>query len=185
MRASKHMLGDRLDLVVGPIRIEIIESLPVCASIDDPENGMTASLEATARHPAVEEPRFTRHNGSRLFMDYTRATQNELEGEIGFNGTTHKVTGWQGTRDRSWGIRPVGENDPQSGVPEMVPQFYWLWTPINFENHVLFCHTNDDSDGVAWNRRAVLRELKSGAAAILTSSASMCAIMMARAVSQG
>ncbi|MED5564985.1 MAG: hypothetical protein VX538_00385, partial [Pseudomonadota bacterium] len=156
-RASKHMLGDRLDLVVGPICIEIIEPLfRVRVSIDDPENGMTASLEATARHPAVEEPRFTRHNGSRLFMDYTRATQNvSWTGEIGFNGTTHKVTGWQGTRDRSWGIRPIGENDPQSGVPEMVPQFYWLWAPINFENHVLFCHTNDDRDGVAWNRRAV------------------------------
>jgi len=164
LRASKHMLGDRLDLVVGPVRIEIVVPLSrVRVSIDDPENGMTANLEATARHAAVEEPRFTRHNGPRLFMDYTRATQNvSWQGEICFNGTTHKVTGWHGTRDRSWGIRPVGENDSQSGVPEMVPQFYWLWTPINFENHVLFCHTNDDGDGVAWNRRAVLQELKSG-----------------------
>ena len=164
VRASKHMLGDRLDLVVGPVCIEIVEPFArVRISVNDPENAITATLEATARHAAVEEPRFTRHNGARLFMDYTRATQNVIwQGEIGFDGTTHNVTGWQGTRDRSWGIRPVGENDPQAGVPEMVPQFYWLWTPINFENHVLFCHTNDDGAGAAWNRRAVLQDLKTG-----------------------
>ena len=53
LRASKHMLGDRLDLVVGPLRIEIIEPLVrVRVSINDPENGITASLEATARHAA-------------------------------------------------------------------------------------------------------------------------------------
>ncbi len=166
LRASKHMLGDRLDLVVGPVCIEIIEPLSrVRVSIDEPENGITASLEATARHEAVEEPRFSRHNGPRLFMDYTRATQNvSWQGEIGFKGTTYKVIGWYGTRDRSWGIRPVGENDPQSGVPEMAPQFYWLWTPINFDNHVLFCHTNDDGDGVPWTRPALQKPLNTGTA---------------------
>ena len=163
LRASKHMLGDRLDLVVGPVRIEIIEPLiRVRVSINDPVNGFTASLEATARHAAVEEPRFTRHNGSRLFMDYTRATQNVTwQGEIGFDGSVYSVADWHGTRDRSWGIRPIGDTDPQSGVPEMAPQFYWLWTPINFENHVLFCHTNDDGNGGPWNRRAVLQDLQS------------------------
>ena len=166
LRASKHMLGDRLDLTVGPVRIEIIEPLiRVRVSVNDPENQVTASLEATARHAAIEEPRFTRHHGPRLFMDYTRATQNVTwQGEIGFDGTSYNVTDWRGTRDRSWGIRPIGDTDPQSGVPEMVPQFYWLWTPINFENHVLFCHTNDDGNGAPWNRRAVLQNLRSGAA---------------------
>ena len=54
VRASKHMLGDRLDLVVGPVRIEIIEPLSrVRVSIDDPENGVIASLEAMARHAAA------------------------------------------------------------------------------------------------------------------------------------
>ena len=164
LRASKHMLGDRLDLLVGPVRIEIIEPfIRVRVRVNDPEKRITASLEATARHAAVEEPRFTRYNGPRLFMDYTRATQNvSWQGEIGFDGSVHSVTDWHGTRDRSWGIRPVGDTDPQSGVPEMVPQFYWLWTPINFENHVLFCHTNDDGNGTPWNRRAVLQNLKSG-----------------------
>lgn len=165
LRASKHMLGDRLNLVVGPVRVEIIEPLyRVSVHVDYPENGIAANLEATARHPAVEEPRFTRHNGPRLFMDYTRATQNvSWQGEIKLHGTTQNVAGWHGTRDRSWGIRPVGDNDLQAGVPEMVPQFYWLWTPINFETHVLFCHTNDDGDGEAWNRRAVLQNLETGA----------------------
>ena len=164
-RASKHMLGDRLNLNVGPISVEILEPMhSVRITVADAQSALSATLEATARHDAIEEPRFTRHNGPRLFMDYTRATQNVCwQGAISFDGKSVDVAAWHGTRDRSWGIRPIGESDPQPGVPAMVPQFYWLWTPINFDTHVLFCHTNDDGEGSPWNRRAVLQNLENGA----------------------
>jgi len=50
----------------------------------------------------------------------------------------------RGTRDRSWGVRPVGARDGQDGAPPAPPQFFWIWSPTNFEQGSFFFHTNDD-----------------------------------------
>ena len=63
---------------------------------------------------------------------------------------------WAGTRDRSWGIRPVGAAEPQPPPQGNFHQFFWLWTPCNFADRSLFFHSNDDGEGNPWNRRAVL-----------------------------
>ena len=131
--------------------------------IGDNEHGITGTLTAVARHRAIEEPRFICRQGTRLFMDYTRATQNiGWSGEIMLNGQRIEINGFYGTRDRSWGLRPVGDKDTQAIVPPAPQQFYWLWTPLNFENHCVFFHTNDDGAGEAWNRRAVIDDLSAG-----------------------
>ncbi len=158
LRFSKAMHLDRLGMKLGAFSLEIkkpLELTRIC--IEDNDSGIRATLEAHARHQAVEEPRFTRRNGARAFMDYTRLTQNiTWHGTLNVKGKTIEISSWQGTRDRSWGVRPVGAADPQPNIPPLEPQFYWLWTPSNFDNHSLFFHTNDDALGGAWNRRAVL-----------------------------
>src|SRR5690606_13190611 len=63
---------------------------------------------------------------------------------------------WAGTRDRSWGIRPVGASEPQPPPEGNFSQFFWLWTPCNFGECSLFFHSNDDGAGQPWNRRAVV-----------------------------
>jgi hypothetical protein len=65
------------------------------------------------------------------------------------------VDGWLGTRDRSWGVRPIGARDAQETVPPVPPQFFWLWGPCNFPSGSFFFHSNDDAAGEPWNRRAV------------------------------
>lgn len=160
LRASREMVMDRLNLTVGPISLDLVKPLE-CSRINIAANeyGLSGSLKAVARHAPIEEPRFTRRNGSRTLMDYTRLTQNiEWQGEILYEGQTITVTPerFRGTRDRSWGIRPVGIADPQPMVPAMDQQFYWLWIPCNFADHAFFLHTNDGADGRAWNRRAAL-----------------------------
>ncbi len=163
LRASKDMKMDRLNLQVGPIRITLAQPLArTLIEVADNPHGLSGHLEARARHPAIEEPRFTRRIGPRGFMDYTRLTQNiSWQGSLTLKGRKIDLTGFQGTRDRSWGVRPVGAADPQPPSREM--QFYWLWTPANFAGHALFCHSNDDAQGAAWNRRAVLADLARGA----------------------
>ena len=160
MRASKEMLCDRLNLAIGPIRVEIVRPFEETRiSIADNESGLTADITATGRHFPIEEPRFTRRQGTRLQMDVTRATQNiSWQGTIAADGETHKVDGCHGTRDRSWGIRQVGAAESQPPAPATAPQFYWLWTPVNFADAAFFCNTNDDATGATWNRKAVLHD---------------------------
>jgi hypothetical protein len=162
LRASKEMHGDRLNLNIGPITLEIVSPMAQTRiTITDNESGLTAELVATGRHFPIEEPRFTRRQGTRLMMDVTRATQNiDWHGTLSVNGVRHDVSACRGTRDRSWGIRQVGAAESQPPAPAVTPQFYWLWTPVNFDGGAFFCHTNDDEAGVSWNRKAVFYDMQ-------------------------
>ena len=53
-------------------------------------------------------------------------------------------------------MRPIGAPDGQPVVPQALPQFYWLWTPLNFPNLALYFHVNEDKAGGRWNTRAML-----------------------------
>jgi hypothetical protein len=164
IRASRHSSGDRLDMSVGPIEIRVIEPLrEIQVLVTDNESGITADLMFSSRHDAIEEPRFTRRNGTRLFMDYTRMTQNGAWSGTVRHGTTMiaiEPAQVMGTRDRSWGIRPVGAPDSQPPVGGNLAQFFWLWAPCNFPAHASFAHSNDDSAGLPWNRRGVIAGLE-------------------------
>jgi len=161
LRASKRMSSERLDLTVGPIRIEIVEPLQrLRLIISDNDGPITADITLTTRHNPIEEPRFIRREGPRLMMDYTRLTQNgDWTGEITVDGTAISVAGCLGTRDRSWGIRPIGASESQPPPTGAFPQFWWLWTPLNFDNHCCFFHSNDDGEGEPWNRRGVVDKI--------------------------
>lgn len=163
VRASRHLVGgERLDLSVGPIHIDIIAPLQqICVRLDANDSGIMADMMFTARHAPIEEPRFIRRNGTRMFMDYTRMTQNGVwSGTITNEGETISLADGNimGTRDRSWGIRPVGAAESQPPVGGSLAQFFWLWSPCNFAKHSVFAHTNDDANGLPWNRRAVIAD---------------------------
>ncbi|MGI8840311.1 MAG: hypothetical protein ACR2F8_05970 [Caulobacteraceae bacterium] len=157
LHASRWLAMERMDLAVGPIAIEVLEPLRrLKLAVDAPDHGLRAEIVFQGRAFPVEEPRFIRRHGPRAFMDYTRLTQNgRYAGWIELDGARTSVDGFMGTRDRSWGMRPVGARDAQEIVPPAPPQFYWLWGPANFAAGSFFFHSNEDGAGVAWNRRAV------------------------------
>lgn len=157
LHASRWLEMERMDLVVGPIRIEVLEPLRrLKLVVDAPDQGIKAEIVFEGRAFPLEEPRFTRRQGPRAFMDYTRLTQNgRYAGWLEVDGRRMSVDGFFGTRDRSWGVRPIGARDPQEVVPPVAPQFYWIWSPSNFEGGNFFFHSNDDALGAPWNRRAV------------------------------
>jgi len=64
-----------------------------------------------------------------------------------------------GTRDRSWGVRPIGMSDPQMVAPPRMPQFYWLWAPLNFADRFMLYHNNADENGTPWNTASVMGAL--------------------------
>jgi hypothetical protein len=158
LHASRVLNMERMDLVVGPIRIEVLEPLQRLRVTVEPAEGLACELTFDGRAFPIEEPRFTKRIGPRLFMDYTRLTQNvRVSGWIEADGDRRELgSGWTGSRDRSWGIRPVGAPDPQPTPGAGLTGFFWQWAPLNFEDRSVFFHVNADSDGKPWNTRAVI-----------------------------
>lgn len=156
--ASRILHHERMATHAGPIAVEVVEPLhQLRLTVAANDHGVEADLVFTGRAPAHEEPRFTRRVGARTLMDVTRLTQNmDVTGWASRDGERWDAAGWRGTRDRSWGVRPIGAADPQPQAPPVLPQFFWLWAPLNFERHLLFFHSNDDADGSPWNRAALL-----------------------------
>jgi hypothetical protein len=163
--ASRILHGERLDLRVGPVELRVEEPLQRLRLIIAPnDSGIHGEMVFTGRAAPILEPRFIRRVGSRTLMDVTRMTQGgQWQGGISVAGIAHDLTGWRGTRDRSWGVRPVGAPDSQPTQPAAAPQFFWLWTPTAFDDWHLFFHSNDDEHGRPWNRAGVLVRLKDGA----------------------
>jgi len=163
LHASKFLNMERMDIVCGPISIEILEPLQKLKLTVAPSNGFAAEIVFEGRTFPIEEPRFMHRIGPRAFMDYTRLTQNvRCTGWIEIDGVRRELqAGAVGTRDRSWGVRPVGAADPQPPVPPVMPTFFWQWTPLNFADRSVFFHVNANPDGQPWNTRAVI--LKDGA----------------------
>jgi hypothetical protein len=155
LHASRRLGMERMALECGPIRIEIVEPLQSLRVIVNGE-GIAADFTFTGRAFPIEEPRFTWRIGPRTLMDYTRLTQNgHYSGWIEVDGVRETLaSGSMGTRDRSWGVRPIGASDPQFAGG--VPQFFWQWTPINLPQRSAFFHLNAHADGSAWNTRAVI-----------------------------
>jgi hypothetical protein len=160
LRASRLLKSERMDTQVGPIKVEVVEPLErLKITVSDNPHGIKAEIMFSARAKPVEEPRFTFRLGPRTFMDYTRLTQNgTYEGFIDVQGKRIAIKSGEvvGTRDRSWGVRPIGLSDPQPPAPPKPPQFYWLWSPLNFDDRFMLFHINADETGKPWNTASVI-----------------------------
>lgn len=156
--ASGRLPADRTRTRIGPLAVEVIEPMRrLRVQVAAAELGITAELEFLARSVAVQEPHFLLHAGSLLVFDYTRLTQFGCwQGRFTVDGHTTEVdpASFLGCRDRSWGVRPVGE--PPGGAPShTLPQFFWLWAPLNFDDHLVHVDVNEDADGRRWHQTAV------------------------------
>src|SRR5262245_2295840 len=146
VRASRLAPADRRETRVGPILVEVLEPLRALhVRVSDNAFGLSADVAFYARTGAIEEPRFTYRPEGRLLMDVTRLTQFGFwEGYIRLGDDEIAIfpDRTPGTRDRSWGVRPVGE--PEGGAPGMPPQFFRLCAPIHFdERRTAFAVTED------------------------------------------
>lgn len=149
--ASGRIPADRTQTRIGPLTIDVVEPLRVTrVRADARDLGIDADVTFTARTAVLEEPRQTMHSGTKLVMDSTRLTQwGTWSGSIAANGTTLAIDSVYGTKDRSWGVRPVGT--PVAGAPDLtLPQIFFLWAPINWDDccsHFL-CFERDNGDRI-------------------------------------
>jgi hypothetical protein len=149
VHASRRAPLERTETRAGPITVEVLDAMrSLRLRVADNEIGVRAELQFDARTVAVEEPRFTRRSGTRVMMDATRFTQwGTWQGFVGVEGERIEVDASQvlGTRDRSWGVRPVGE--PEGGAPGGTPQFFWLWAPLHFDDLCAHFDVVEDGEG--------------------------------------
>lgn len=154
VHASRRADPARVDMTVGPIEVTVIEPLHrLGLKVGPNDSGVEADLVFTRTTAPMQEPRFTRLSGSRVVMDYTRLTQfGSWSGWVTVDGERIEVRDDEvvGSRDRSWGIRGVGERD--AGAPPLdVPQFFWLWSPITFDDACVHFDVQEDGDGRRWH----------------------------------
>lgn len=161
LHASARAHDDRMKCTtVGPIDIQILEPLKrhriVVASS---EHHISAQLEFTASSLPYEEPPFLTLTGNRTTMQYTRLTQlGAWSGWIEVDGDRIDIepTRVVGSRDRSWGIRGVGERIQLGAPPAHGPQFYWLWAPVVFDGFGTMFDVNEFQDGERWHQSGAL-----------------------------
>ena len=152
VRASRILGADRMDTRVGPLAIEVLKPLSALRVRLDHEV-IKADLTFNARAKPMEEPRFTRRSGPRVVMDMTRLTQHGgYSGWLSVAGRKFEASPARGTRDRSWGVRTVGEREP-AGAPDPAPfQYFWLWAPCNFDDCATYFGVNETADGSRWHQ---------------------------------
>ena len=156
LHASGRAPLDRRETAVGPIRVEVVEPFRTLRVVgDDPERGWSVDLVFSARTPVVEEPRFTQRSAQLVTFDYTRLAQwGSWSGSLTVGDTTVSLDGLEvlGCRDRSWGIRPVGERESGGAPVPGTGGFFWLWAPLNFDDVCTHFDSNEYPDGRPWHR---------------------------------
>ncbi|MGH9137604.1 MAG: hypothetical protein ACRD0G_11235 [Acidimicrobiales bacterium] len=145
----------RLEPNVGRYRIEVAEPLQrVRLACDSDDHGVAFDLTWHASFPAVmEQPHVMRSGpgGSRAILDASRFAQvGSWEGvvRVGGDELTVDPATWMGTRDRSWGIRPVGEPEaPGRNADEPLEGFWWLYVPLRFDDFAVVVIVQEEPDG--------------------------------------
>jgi hypothetical protein len=150
VRFSDELGEDRLDQRVGGYRIEVLEPLRTLRLVcEGDEYGIGFDLTWTGSFDAVQEAQHVLRMGARAILDTTRFAQlGTWQGELRVDGEKHAVSEWVGSRDRSWGIRPVGEADAAGRpAPGANPGFWWLYTPLRFPDFAVVLIAQERVDG--------------------------------------
>jgi hypothetical protein len=153
VRCSDALHDDRLDQRVGPYRIEVLEPLRRVRVVCDADaQGLGFDLTWEGSFPAVDEEHHLLLSGDRPILDTSRFAQvGTWTGVLRVDGEELAVTPdrWVGTRDRSWGIRPVGEAEPPGRAAAEPPMegFWWLYVPMRFDDFALIVIMQERPDG--------------------------------------
>ena len=151
IRCSDEIDDNRLNPSVGPYRIEVREPLQQVRIICDGDaQGISFDLTWDGSYPAIDEERHQLRSGARLILDAWRFAQvGTWSGVLRVDGDEIQVSPdtWVGTRDRSWGIRPIGEVEPAGRPGPSDFGFWWLYVPIRFESFAVVVIAQEDGAG--------------------------------------
>jgi len=153
VRASRILGHDRLDTRVGPFEVKVLEGLQrIQLILDDNEWGVAFDVTFEGVTAPLQEPRQTVTELNRIILDSNRYAQlGRYEGTLRVGGETYTVTPdrFQGVRNRSWGVRPIGER-PAPGIAATVERsagFFHQWRPMQFDDFMIKVFVEEDENG--------------------------------------
>lgn len=159
---SRRAPLERTEMQVGPFRMEILEPMKRTRVIlEDNESGVSCDLTFSTRTAPIEEARQTLWSGARRVMDATRFDQfgrwsgwvKHPDGEF-----TVEEAMCHGTKDRSWGVRNVGERET-GGAPRTPSGICFVWAPLFWDDHVTHAIFFDGPKGEALVREGIVAPL--------------------------
>lgn len=142
---------DRLNQHVGAYRVEVPEPLKKVRIVLEETEGIAADLTWNGLFDVVQEQPHLMRQGNRVTLDAQRFAQlGSWSGYLEIDGRRIDVDPdtWIGSRDRSWGIRPVGEAEP-AGRPADPPfeGMWWLYVPMAFDDFSIVFIIQEDPSG--------------------------------------
>ncbi len=150
VRASR-LLDDRTDTSVGPFRLEIIEPLRKLRFVLEPtEHDIAFDLTWEGTIAPWHEANHHVRKHDRVVFDTCRFAQNgRWTGSLEVAGKAFDVTPdhWWGARDRSWGVRPIGEPEIPGIQTEPVMTGMWNYVPMQFDDHSILIIIQEEGDG--------------------------------------
>ena len=153
--ASRRAPDDPIDMSTGPFRIEIQEAMKTLRVVlDDNETGISADLEWIPRtaHFAEDHQILTPEQIGR-WMISTRMNQFGFwRGELHLPDETIILDPEHtyGTKDRSWGVRPVGDPAPP-GAPSVPKGLKFFWAPLHWSDHVTHLGIFEGDNDEVWH----------------------------------
>jgi len=159
---SRRAPKERTEMQVGPFRIEVIEPMRRSRVVlEENDSGLACDLVFSARTAAIQEARQTLWSGVRRTMDATRFDQfGRWSGTImtpdGEINVAEDVC--IGTKDRSWGVRGVGEPEG-GGAPRQPGGIFFLWAPLVWDDHITHAIFFDGQKGEALVREGIVAPL--------------------------
>jgi hypothetical protein len=142
---------DRLNQNVLNYRIEVKHPLHSLRIVMDETEGIAVDLTWNGLFDVVQEQRHVLRAGNRVTLDAQRFAQlGSWSGHLVIDG--HELTVdpsvWIGSRDRSWGIRPIGAAEP-AGRPADPPfeGMWWLYVPMAFDDFSIVIIIQEDPSG--------------------------------------
>ncbi|MGO3325753.1 hypothetical protein [Gordonia sp. (in: high G+C Gram-positive bacteria)] len=141
VRASKALGDNRNDLAIGPLKVEVLDGLARLRMSLEPGHGdISFDLVFDAEGPAQLEPRHFQRQLERVTFDTMRFVQTGTwTGALSVDGVDYDVQPdlWRGNRDRSWGVRPVGEAEPagRRAAESDAASFFWIYSVMRFDEY--------------------------------------------------
>ena len=160
---SRRAPIERTEMEVGPFKLEVLEPMRRARVVlNDNKSGISCDLTFSARTGAIQEARQTLFSGTRRTMDATRFDQfgrwtgviRHPEGEIKVDPAV-----CHGTKDRSWGVRGVGEPETGGAPITHMPSAFFLWAPLFWDDHISHAIFFDGPRGEALVREGIVAPL--------------------------